>query len=200
MSVTGQPAMLFRVKEERAIMSIIRWQEWRASIMYFSGRVSRVVGTVLGICFFVPTANAEESGNYQSVASFTYDYVKFNFAGQTIISGPLHGSETITGSTGPLFEVGRSSTLTCAVYGKKSTAGMDLEAPCISVDSDGDELYVIARRRVGDTESGGGGDGQQEIAGGTGKYTGVTGSCTYTAEYLPGNRAVSVTSCHWSKP
>ena len=169
-------------------------------MMRFSDGVTRVLGAVLGICFLMPTASAEESGNYQSVASFTYDYVKFNFAGQTVISGPLHGSETITGSTGSPFEVGQSSTLTCAVYGKKSAAGMDLEAPCVSVDSDGDELYVIARRRVGDTESGGGGDGQQEIAGGTGKYAGITGSCTYTAEYLPGNRAVSVTSCDWSKP
>ena len=167
----------------------------------FLTRAGGFVVVIFGMYFFVQTANAGESGSYKSVASFTYDYLKFNFGDQTIISGPLYGSDTITASSsGSIFVEGASSTLKCAVYGKKSNAGMDLEAPCISVDGDGDELYTISRRKVGDTEAGGGGDGKMDIAGGTGKYAGITGICTYTAEYLEGNRAVSVSDCSWNKP
>ena len=161
--------------------------------------VSFVVFTLIIFC--IPQlVLADESGTYESVSSFVHDYTKFDFADKKIISGPLHGTDTITKSSGGPFVLGESSVFVCAVYVKKSDAGMDLEAPCATTDSSGDVTYVIARRRAGDTETGGGGEGRQEIVGGTGKYAGMTGSCTYTVEYVAGNRGITILSCQWQKP
>ena len=67
--------------------------------------------------------------------------------------------------------------------GDGSDGGMDLEAPCAAPDASGDKSFALSKRSAGDTETGGGGDGRQEIVGGTGKYAGITGSCTFTVEY-----------------
>ena len=46
---------------------------------------------------------------------------------------------------------------------------------------------------------GGGGGGRQEIAGGTGKYAGITGSCEYFVDYLPDNKLVTRSTCQWQR-
>ena len=63
----------------------------------------------------------------------------------------------------------------------------------------GDQLFMNNNRSVGDTNAGSGGTGVSEIVGGTGKYTGVKGSCTYTVTYLPGSRVAAINKCKWSK-
>ena len=163
-------------------------------------KMGALVTFASGTLFAVQMAIAGESGTYESVGSFVYDYTKFDFANQMIISGPLHGTETITKSSGGPFVVGESSLMVCAVYGKKSDAGMDLEAPCATTDASGDVHFTLSKRSAGDTESGGGGDGRQEIVGGTGKYAGITGSCTYTVDYVAGNRGISINTCEWQNP
>jgi len=55
-----------------------------------------------------------------------------------------------------------------------------------------------ARRSVGDIEEGGGA-GRWELVGGTGEHAGVSGSCPYETEYLPGNHLVSIADCTWQK-
>ena len=88
----------------------------------------------------------------------------------------------------------------CAVYVKKSDAGMDLEAPCALTGASGDKTFQLAKRSAGDTAAGGGGDGLLQIVGGSGKFAGITGSCTYTVDYLADNRGVSIATCEWQKP
>ena len=163
-------------------------------------KMGTLIAFVSGVLFAAQVTMAGESGTYETVSSFVYDYTKFDFANQKIISGPLHGTETITKSSGGPFVVGESSVLVCAVYGKKSDAGMDLEAPCAVTDASGDVNFSLSKRSAGDTETGGGGDGRQEIVGGTGKYAGITGSCTYTVDYVAGNRGISINTCEWQKP
>ncbi len=108
--------------------------------------------------------------------SSTHDYTRFNFANQKIVSGPLHGTQTVIQSSGGPFVVGKSTVAVCVVYGKKSDAGMDLEVPCTNTDTSGDKLFTLSKRNVGDTDTGGGGDGRTQIIGETGKYAGITGS------------------------
>ena len=165
--------------------------------MSLIGKMGALVTFASGTLFAAQMAIAGESGTYESVSSFVYDYTKFDFANQKIISGPLHGTETITKSSGGLFVVNESSVFVCVVYAKKSDAGMDLEAPCATTDASGDISFTISKRSAGDTETGGGGDGRQEIVGGTGKYAGVTGNCTYTVDYVADNRGIAVTTCEW---
>ena len=168
--------------------------------MSLIGKMGALVTFASGTLFAAQMAIAGESGTYEAVSSFVYDYTKFDFANQKIISGPLHGTETITKSSGGLFVVNESSVFVCVVYAKKSDAGMDLEAPCATTDASGDISFTLSKRSAGDIETGGGGDGRQEIVGGTGKYAGITGSCTFTVEYLTGDRAISINTCEWQKP
>lgn len=145
-------------------------------------------------------ATAGESGSFELLNSFVHDYTVLEHAGETITGGPLQGTATVIESSGGPFADGANYRLTCVVYGKRSDAGLDLEAPCTHTDSEGDEWHVVAIRRAGDTEVGGGGQGIRRILGGTGKYAGVTGNCPYTTSYMPDNWAVSTAVCEWKKP
>ena len=80
------------------------------------------------------------------------------------------------------------------------TAGLDLEAPCTSTDSSGDKIFSVSKRKIGEAIPAGGGTGKSETQGGTGKYAGITGSCTYKVETLSANRIVSISKCQWQKP
>ena len=144
-------------------------------------------------------ADEATSGSFHYLNSFTRDYTTFEHAGRTLIGGPLHGTVTVTESSGGPFVEGESGLVACLVYAKRSDAGLDLEAPCTHTYPSGDQWYVLATRKAGDTESGGGGQGRRELLGGTGKYAGVTGSCTYTTSYLEENRSVSRSHCEWRK-
>ena len=114
-------------------------------------------------------------------------------------AGTLDGTVTIIKSSGGPFEAGSSGTLSGLLYLKKSAAGIDLESPGAITDSSGDTWYAVARRSAGDQAVGGGGAGRQEIAGGTGKYEGITGTCEYIVDYLPDNKLVTRSTCQWQR-
>ena len=163
-------------------------------------RVPVATATLIALWCAAGSAAAGESGTVELVTSFVRDYVTFDHAGGTVTGGILRGTTTVTGSSGDPFAEGESNLVVCLVYAKKTDAGMDLETPCTNTDTSGDTWFWIARRTAGDTEAGGGGEGQRELVGGTGKYVGVSGACTYSARYLADNRSVSVASCEWRKP
>jgi len=141
-----------------------------------------------------------DSGTYESVISLVTSYTTSESADATITGGSSSGTQTITKSSGGPFVEGSSGLYGCIIYAKKTSAGMELEAPCQGTDSSGDKMFATARRKVGDVNPGGGGTGRSEIQGGTGRYAGMTGSCTYKVDYLTGNRLVSVSKCQWQKP
>ncbi len=168
--------------------------------MSFCKWIAVVLVMSWGVLTAAQTAVAAESGSFTSITSYVRDYTVLEHAGQTIIGGPLNGTTTVIESSGGPFAEGGNSLTACFVYARQSDAGMDLEAPCTNTDSSGDKSFSMARRTIGNTEVGGGGEGRVELLGGTGKYAGVTGSCTYTANYLGANRSVSVINCEWQKP
>ena len=145
-------------------------------------------------------ADEATSGSFSFLNSFVRDYVTFEHAGRTITGGPLHGTVTVTESSGGPFVEGESGLVACLVHAKKSEAGLDLEAPCTHTDPSGEQWYVLATREAGDTEAGGGGAGRRVLLGGTGKYAGVSGSCTYSTSYLAEGRSVSRSRCEWTRP
>ena len=113
---------------------------------------------------------AGESGSFSYVASLVYDYTTLEHAEQTFTGGPLHGTVTVTESRGGPFAEGQHSVVTCFVYSRKSDAGLDLETPCTNTDASGEQWFLMALRKAGDIQAGGGGEGHQELMGGTGKY------------------------------
>jgi len=157
----------------------------------------RVV-SVTALLLAMPQVTLAESGTYEYIGSFTTHYITFEHGDETIIGGPIEGARTISASSGGPFTVGENSTIECLVVVKKTARGIDNESPCTLTDSSQDKLFTVARRRAGDMDTGG--QGKQEILGGTGKYAGITGSCTYRTTYLPGNWATSMAKCEWRKP
>ncbi len=150
--------------------------------------------------WFAGLATADESGSFKLLNSFMRDYTVLEHAGETITAGSLQGTATVIGGSGGPFADGANYRLACVVYGKRSDDGLYLEAPCTLTDSEGDSWYVVATRRSGDTQVGGGGQGIRRIVGGTGKYADVTGLCPYTTNYMPDDWTVSTAVCEWQKP
>ena len=74
-----------------------------------------------------------------------------------------------------------------------------MRRPCTVADASGDRWFTISKRNVGDVEEGGGGVGTMELLNGTGKFTGITGNCTYTTEYLADKWLVTDMTCEWSR-
>ena len=140
-----------------------------------------------------------KSGSFEYVLSAITDFTAVEQLDHVVRAGKLDGTVTIIKSSGGPFEAGSSGTLSALLYLKKSAAGIDLESPGAITDSAGDTWYAVARRSAGDQAVGGGGAGRQEIAGGTGKYEGITGACEYIVDYLPDNKIVSQGTCQWER-
>ena len=152
---------------------------------------------VVGVVCTAQIAVAGESGSFDLLESYVHDYTVMEHAGTTITGGPLHGTATIVRSGAGPFAQGNHHSATCLVYAKESASGADLEVPCVFTDSSGDKWYMLVK------ESGaavGGGKGNQGIVGGTGKFAGVTGNCSYEIKNLPDKRLVAVSACTWQKP
>jgi len=154
--------------------------------------------SIIVISLVVTGTAMAESGSYESVGSFAPNYTKLEFPGQLITGGALQGAAQIVRSTGGLFAEGSNALFECIVFAKKSDAGMDLESPCIMTDTSGDKLFYVSKRKAGDMSTGG--EGRQEYMGGTGKFAGITGGCSYTTDYVSSNRAITHQKCHWQKP
>ena len=167
--------------------------------MFSSRRICAVLAVAATGLFSAHAAVAEENGTFTALASMVHDYTTIEHAAGTIVGGASEGTMTVLASSGGPFVAGEHGHVTCVVYGKSSAAGLELEAPCTLATAAEDELYLVSKRRVGDVEAGGGGDGAIELLGGSGKYAGATGTCTYDTSYLANDRLVTMTECAWRR-
>lgn len=165
--------------------------------MFSTRRGAVALIAAAGITCATQTAAADESGSFTAIGSMVHNYTTIEHAGGTVFGGFSEGTDTIIESTGDPFVAGSHSHVTCVVFGKRTAAGMELEAPCVSTAAGGDKLYLLPKRNAGDVEEGGGGGGVAELLGGTGKYAGMTGSCAYEVDYLVDDRYVIMTDCKW---
>ena len=170
--------------------------------MSIRNQIGAVLVVAVGTLCAVQTAVADhhvKSGTFQFIQALNTDYTLVEQSEQTITAGSLKGSVTITKSSGGPVEEGSSQAQVAVIYIKKSSAGIDLIADGTQTDSDGDKRFLNGRRTAGDIAVGGGGQGTQEMTGGTGKYEGITGTCKYTVDYLPENRIVTRGICEWKR-
>ncbi len=145
-------------------------------------------------------ASASESGKFSALMSNTYDFASIEFAGTHVIAGSVQGTFTITESTGKPFNVGEHRASACVAYVKQSETGIELEAPCVLTDAAGDLLYLVLRRSEGSVGTGGSGEGHSQIVGGTGAYSGITGTCSYEVNYIGEHHVVGPAICDWQRP
>ena len=153
----------------------------------------------LALLCAAPSAFAQESGNFSAIATYVRDFTSIEHAEGTYFGGSMEGSVTTLASSGEPFVVGGHSLSTCVVLGKRSAAGFDLQSACTITAPSGDTLYLTAERRAGDVEAGSGGQGELELAGGTGVFAGLTGRCAYQTDYLANNQVVTTTDCDWQR-
>ena len=143
-------------------------------------------------------ALADESGTFRSLRSYHYDYITVDHGGRTFTGGVITGTGTVIESSGGPFFEGANRYSECLVFSSSSDGSLSLQAPCVDTDTSGDILYSRAVRGQGDVGAGGGGEGVWELLGGTGKYKGITGTCSYETEYLEGGVLVVIADCTWS--
>ena len=144
-------------------------------------------------------AVADDSGTFRMARSYRHSYVTIDHVTESYTGGALTGTVTIVGSSGTPFVVGTHSNSTCLAFARRSAGGITLEAPCVDVDGSGDRLYSVGRRNQGTIGAGGAGGGRWVLLGGTGKYEGITGSCTYETQYLGSDRVAGTADCTWSR-
>jgi len=167
--------------------------------MFLSRRICAAFAVAVAGLFSTHAVVAEESGTFSALASLIRDYATIEHAAGTIFGGSSEGTMTVLASSGGPFVTGEHGHVTCVVYGKSSSAGLELESPCTLATAAEDRFYLISKRRAGDVEAGGGGDGTIELLGGEGKYAGVTGTCVYDTSYLASDRLVTTTECTWQR-
>ena len=83
----------------------------------------------------------------------------------------------------------------------RTTKSMDLTGygTITSATNSNDKIFAENIRKVGDIKTGTGGKGKSKIVGGTGKYAGITGECTYVVSYHSDDKMSSVQECKYKK-
>lgn len=141
-----------------------------------------------------------DSGTYESITSLTNNWSTIEHLDGTVTAGSGSGTTTVIKSSGGPFVEGESAIYECLSLIRKTSAGLDLDSSCTATTASGDKTFVTNRRRAGDIVAGGGGEGVATIVGGTGRKEGITGRCTYTAQYLSATRTAVKAKCSWQRP
>lgn len=149
--------------------------------------------------FGAHTAGAEEGGSFRALLGLMSSPTSIDHHEGTVTAGSATGTVSIVQSSSGPFDEGTNSVATCVAYAKTSAGTIDLQSHCTLTDMSGDSWFLSAKRDTGDLADGGGGRGRYELLGGTGKFTGVTGSCPYDVDYLPDNHLVIAAHCAWQK-
>jgi hypothetical protein len=106
------------------------------------------------------------------------------------------GTLTFVHSSGAPFVEGLSATVQFASFSKKTPSGFELEADAVATFLSGDTLLLF-KRHVGDLSAGTSGEGTLQLNGTSGRFTGVSGQCTYKVDNLPANWNVTIAKCEW---
>jgi len=150
-------------------------------------------------------ALAQSEGSFSSVTGYTYDYTRIQHGNATFTAGSLDGTTTVVSSSGSLFPEGQSLLRSCVIFSEEQPGGgLELKAPCTAtetLDNGGDQFFLISIREEGDLGAAHtGGGGRVAIIGGTGKYTGITGRCSYETTYLSTSLGTTKADCSWRRP
>jgi hypothetical protein len=161
-----------------------------------TNRTSILIAVATGLLLAAAFSHAE-SGTAELIGSFLASYAKPEFGNTTYTAGGSSGTLTVSRPGGGPFVEGSSGVIECTVSAKKSPAGLDLEANCASPFSPEDKLLWVPRRKSGHVADGSPGEGVTQILGGSARFAGMTGRCTYEIDPLPGNHLVSTSQCQW---
>ena len=114
--------------------------------------------------------------------------VHFEIAQTTVVQNGV----SVSAGAGPVrFGVFDVTTVSLT---RREGDSLSTEGHSVRKDADGDEWYSRFERV---TEQGAQKIGRYELLGGTGKYHGLTGACTYEVSNVSGKRGVTLGTCKW---
>ena len=138
-----------------------------------------------------------ETGTFGMIR--VWQHGTFELAGRTIAGGAFEGTATILESSGGPFVAGENSRVTCMIYARRNKARLEFEGPCVMTNAAGEKLFTLSQRTLGGIGARQGGEGRIKLLGGSGKFAGITGTCSYETEYLADNWIVSMVECEWER-
>lgn len=142
-----------------------------------------------------------ESGRFEMMAATTQTLNTVQLAEMTVVGAYGTGALNILQGGNEPFTTGSSATVKCVRISKKTPTSFDLEADCVATFSPSDSVALIFKRHTGDVVGGSSGEGTEEITAGTGKFAGVSGSCTYRVTVLASDGGWNIvhSACRWQR-
>ena len=157
---------------------------------------------LLLLLFFFGLSNVyADSGKYSTSTVCDYTKSAIDTNNKMVISLYFECISTVTKSDNDLFTVNENSYGNLMANIIRTTKSMDLTGygTITSATNSNDKIFAENIRKVGDIKTGTGGKGKSKIVGGTGKYAGITGECSYTVSYHTEDKMSSILDCSYTK-
>ena len=152
--------------------------------------------------FFFGLSNVyADSGKYSTSTVCDYTKSAIDTNNKMVISLYFECISTVTKSDNDLFTVNENSYGNLMANIVRTSKSMDLTGygTITSATNSNDKIFAENIRKVGDIKTGTGGKGKSKIVGGTGKYLGITGECTYAVSYHSNDKMSSIQECTYKK-
>ena len=152
--------------------------------------------------FFFGLSNVyADSGKYSTSTVCDYTKSAIDTNNKMVISLYFDCISTVTKSDNDLFTINENSYGNLMANIIKTSNSMDLTGygTITSATNSNDKIFAENNRKIGDIKTGTGGKGKSKIVGGTGKYLGITGECTYVVSYHTNVKMSSVQECTYKK-
>ena len=141
-----------------------------------------------------------ENGTFDMSGTGLARIDSINHGQTTYLIADVKNSQTIYNHQGASFKDGDILSLTGIVMIRKTPNSFDLEGYGTGVVNANAEnkIFLDFARNQGSVSSGGGGKGELNMIGGTGKYKNIKGSCTYDVKYLPKGAQLIFSKCAYN--
>ena len=157
---------------------------------------SSFVGVIAAALFCLATVPSHAaSGTVDLVISTTSRAYVVQMGESTVTATEGSGKLTFVNSTGNSFPEGANATVRIVGFSKTQPSGLELEADGVATFNEEDTLLLLFQRRAEDL--GTSGEGNLELAGGTGRYAGVGGQCRYKTDSQSDEASIMTAKCQW---
>lgn len=145
---------------------------------------------VAGLCF-LPLSSHAGSGTVELHLAATLNMHAVEMGESTVTVSEGKGRLTFRHSSGLPFVDGESGTVRYVGFSKTQPSGLELEADGVATFSEEDTLLLVFLRTPDDP--GTSGEGNLQLAGGTGRFVGMGGQCRYAED----EAHVTIANCEW---
>jgi hypothetical protein len=158
-------------------------------------RINLVSLVAAGMLSLAAAPSHAASGTVDLVISTTSRAYVVQMGESTVTASEGSGKLTFVNSTGNSFPEGANATVKIIGFSKTQPSGLELEADGVATFNEEDTLLLLFQRRAEDL--GTSGEGNLELAGGTGRYAGVGGQCRYKTDPQSDEASVTIAKCQW---